>query len=219
MDDKFKNSEDALRNAANLYAEEHGKSLLAEFEDMRAHGVSYMTPRADKVAQDLIKTNQKSKINKFVKIFAPIAACLVIVFAVVQVTNLGGQDAGPQGDTPAASPSESTEIYWDEIQPISFTLPTGFTVAESKLDNGKTIHRLESTNEEHPDDVVLTISEPEGAESFIGSETINIDGNNVHTKVDDGFMMLLFEKDGKLYTVSTESDMDSLANFYRNIEA
>lgn len=239
MNEKINNSEDALKKAANLYSEEYGQSLLRELEEMRSQNVSYMMPRADAVALNLIKENAKSdakkKNNRILKIVSSLAACLVVVIAVSQFIDFqdgqydssapgapdvdssypGDTAEAPAAETPSAEPPEPPGLSWDEIQPISFTLPEGFEVSRSELDNGKTIHHLESSDSNHPDDVVLTISRPDGDEDFLGTETINIDGQAVNTKVDDGYLMLLFENNGRLYTLSTERDMDALTILYR----
>ena len=59
---------------------------------------------------------------------------------------------------------------------------------------------------------------PEGDEFYLGTEIVYIDSKAVNTKVDDGYMMLLFEKDNKLYTLSCKDDMETLTYMYRCIE-
>ena len=211
-------NEDNLKRAAEMYAEAYGQSLMSELDDMRARRVSYMTPRADGVVRDLSRLSTRIRRKRFTGALAAVAACLVIAIAIPQImdrTTTGPATPSVSDDAPSSSPSL---IDWTVMQPLSFTLPDEFEIESSELDNGMSIYRLDSNSELYPDNVVLTMQEPEGDVMFLGTETVYIDDKAVRTKLDDGYVMLLFEKDDMFYTLSCENDLGTLTYLYRCIE-
>jgi hypothetical protein len=58
---------------------------------------------------------------------------------------------------------------------------------------------------------------PESYDPFDGTETVYVDGEPVPAKVDDAYMLLTFEQDEKLYTLTSKDDLGSLAYLYERI--
>ena len=220
--------EDNLKKAAELYAEAYGKSLLSEHADMQAQNVRYLTPRADDVVRKLSRVRNRAQRRRNIGVLAAVAASLVIAIAIPSImdqTTTGPSTSVPSSPDMAADiPSDTgptpppSQIDWTVMQPLSFTLPDEFKISSSELDNGMSIYRLSSNSDLYPDDVVLTMQQPEGDEVYLDTEIVYIDSKAVNTKIDDGYMMLLFEKDEKLYTLSCRDDMGALTYMYRCIE-
>jgi hypothetical protein len=215
-------SENDSKRVAQAWAERHGESLLAEVEEMHRQGVSYQTPRADKVVRGVFSRRGETARRRRTAMFMGLAAaaCLLIVVWVAGIPSLVAPPSTSPGDVmidSSASTPEAAKI------PISFDLPADYRVAASGYDDGMSIYALESAAR---GDVVLTMYREDGrsadaaaesGSSFAATDEVVIDGAAVWAKVDEAYMLLTFEREGVRYTLSNRDDMGALAAFYRSI--
>jgi hypothetical protein len=219
-----------LKEWATTYVEGFGTSLLDERATMRQQNVRYALPRADKLVRELARGRKKHKKTPLFAT-AAVAACLVVlVSAFVVVSNLSnsiipqtGLDSALEsenGSDPESSltPEQTAPNKEDastELMPLDFHLPVQFAVAESKVDNGESIYKL---NNGLDDDVVLTMQQPTGQNVwFAAMDKVVIDGASVPAVITDDYKLLQFEDDGTLYTISCRNDMGTLSALYRSI--
>jgi hypothetical protein len=229
-------SENDSKRVAQAWAEQYGKSLLAEEEAMREQGVSYQMPRADRAMQKLSSRRGRSAKRRRTAMLTALAAaaCLVIVVWVAGIpsfitpSSTSPEDAGVDSSAPL---SDATKI------PVSFDLPADYRVATSDYDNGMSVYALKSASR---GDVVLTMyhenerqadapadaadagapaadAAAQSGGSFVATDEVIIDGTTVSAKVDEAYMLLTFEQGGVRYTLSDRDDMGVLAAFYRSI--
>ncbi|MDR1358615.1 MAG: hypothetical protein LBJ48_04600 [Coriobacteriales bacterium] len=221
-------SENDARRVAEAWVEQYGMSLLAEGETMRAQGVSYPTPRADKVVRRVPsqQSRQQSRPARHARhrqtaliTTLAAAACLLLVVWVASIPSLM---APPSTSSSDATLDSLAPAPVGAKLPLSFDLPADYRVAASDYDNGMSVYALES---ETRSAVVLTMyptsEQPADAtereNSFATMEEVLIDGKPVPAKIDLSYSMLTFEHEGVHYTVSNRDDMGTLAAFYRSI--
>jgi hypothetical protein len=160
---------------------------------------------------------QRKRKSRTRTLLAAAAACLVLAvgsFAVLDNLPLDSHAPSDSAPPPTAGNAPSSQ---DTLVPLSFNLPGRFTVASSMLDRGTSIYHLD---DEQGDDVVLTIQDASessfGAGAARGLEPITIGDITVDAKVRNEYKLLVFERDGFLYTMSCRDSLGTLIELYEH---
>lgn len=104
-----------------------------------------------------------------------------------------------------ASTAQDVEEY--EIIPLGFELPENFTVETVEQDVGKTIYYLQDMR---LDDTVLTLERSDGFIVPDGLKEYEINGQTAYGTYQPDYSFLTFEKDGIVYEMTCEHDLNTL---------
>jgi hypothetical protein len=230
--------ERVFKQMADAYVEHQGTSLLGEHAAMRQQNVRYAMPRADKRVKELMQTGKRRSKTPYLATAAVAACLLLFVGSFAVITNIRDVVMPGSENTSVMAPSQAPETSgdaalpptaaldelegdsttgrpWSELQPLDFYLPAQFSVASTKVDNGKSIYQLD--NSMH-DDVVLTIEQPDAQGDWSADmDAVIIDGKPIPAIVKDEYKLLQFEDGGALYTISCRDDLGTLSALYRSI--
>ena len=207
------NADIVFGNIARQYAEVYGNVLLSECAEMRRQRVAYVMPRADSRIHPLIKKRRRK--GTVIKIVAAVAAVVVLAISIPSLLSrekMSDSGASPEQDYTTTDTQEETS----GIMPLTFVLPQGYAVADSKLDNGQSVYYLDHYE---GDDVVLTMEDALAAADYDYGElgTVYIDGTAVSGLSVPDYQILVFEHGGVFYTLSCKYDLGTIVTLYREI--
>ena len=207
-----KNSDKAFEKMAQIYAEHLGQTLKTENSQIT---LPLDTISLDqKVHTGIDRNKKRTKIvdaQKYMKIFVPIAACFALV---VLVARWDRHDSfSEQLAMESSEEAPSSEVA--ELIPLSYPLPSNFTVVDQKLDNGMTVYQLSDT---YNDDVVMQLAYVESIDYEVdGLQEILVNGEPVYAEVENDYQKITFEKNGIVYILTCKYDINTLLPICENI--
>lgn len=207
VNDHKDNLDTLFKRMASSYADMQGEELKKEFEMLEQNSPPTITPELDAK----VKGKLRKKNRSYGRIWGILAACLLIAVMIPVIsTQINGQLGVTQssivGEQQEAASGESNTAE-EGVIPLSFTLPENFSVLEVEQDVGKTIYYLQDMR---LDNVVLTLQRSDGFIVPDGLNEYEINGETVHGIYKTDFSFLTFEKDGIVYEMTSEHDIDTL---------
>ena len=219
-----------LKTIADTYIEKYGKSLAQEAEQLNNDNVTYLTPKLDSKVKQIIR-NKGRRASRYIPLIA--ASIVLILLIPVIITSIGGRylktasnevansESGAMSEAADVVGSSSSGISENEekmvlegssegnsvIIPLSNRLPEGYSLVYSELDNGQTIHHIDSDNQ---DNVVVTISERIDDDWYLGLDTVDIDGTRGYYINSKEYKMLVFTKNNYIYTLTCQYEMNTI---------
>ncbi len=210
------NEDELLRQMARQYAEQYGSRLRRENVSLRQ--TRLQTPRMDWTAQELHRRRRSTRRG----VGWSLAAALVVFllsYALLQ-SRVGDSLFDPSDNAPTTadashSPNHSDGSFGSQVPegepiPLSFTLPSSFSVSDVEVDRGETIYSLDDNKD---DDVVLKLSYSADSNPLpmvAGLTTFHMGDKTCYGLSTPDFKMLWIEKDGILYEMSCRYDYSTL---------
>lgn len=216
------NENELLKRMARQYAEHYGGLLVAENAELERQGFAPATPWLDKKVSRIGKTHS---LRRYAGGLSALAAAVLIALMIPRLLSLyengitapdAAATAAPSLSAPSpaaesaapAAPSQAPrEDSAPELLPLTFALPDNFSVADSELDNGKSVYYLADTG---LDDVVMTMELDSGGDAFAGLTPVDINGGTVYYKYTRDFSVMAFEKSGITYVLTCKYDVNTL---------
>ena len=197
----MKNNRDAdriFRELAERYAQADGERLRGELEELEK--TPAVRPRLDRKVE---RGTRGGRTGRMILGLAAAAACLLVVLAVPALPGLLGREQAstsqPAPDTPIA---------------FTYTLPANLTMTGTQQDEGQTIYTLRDSG---GDDVVMVLERAELPRQAKAMRTVTINGATAYTRTEADYALLLFRKDGVLYTLTCRYELDTLLELAKKI--
>lgn len=128
-----------------------------------------------------------------------------------QNANADTQVAGKSLET---SNEDTDDAAKDDIIPLEAALPDNFSITNIVQDGSETIYNIADTNN---DGVILTICKSDGTMDIDGFEQININQTPAYVLEEDDYILLKFEKDGCLYSLTCKYNVNTLIQISESI--
>lgn len=106
---------------------------------------------------------------------------------------------------PAPDDMPAPDMY--AIIPLTVSLPDGFTQTDFDIDQGISIYFIE---DRYRDDVVITLKRADMPANMSNMTQINLGGLTAFGIQTDAFSLLTFSRDGVLYTLTSQYDINTL---------
>lgn len=209
-----KNRDSVFKEMARIYVENLGEELQREYEDVHIElDTAVLDKKVCEGVSRVKKRAKRSAIQKYVKIGIPLAASVLLVFAITRwdYTRI----ASDQPTMERSDTSQDNESVQGEFIPISYPLPSNLSVVNQELDNGMTVYQLEDT---YNDDVVMQLAYVESIDYDVeGMQEIIVNGESVYAVLENEYQKITFEKDGIVYILTCKYDINTLLPICENI--
>ena len=203
-----RNRDAMFRELAVRYAEQYGAQLQREADTLNAQ-----EPPHANIRRKINRRLTSHRRRRYTAAFGALAACAALFFVLrfafpqSNVTLPPDMNAEPPSlDIPTQAPSQ--------VIPLTFSLPSEFSVADVEQDLGQTIYFLEHKRQ---DDVVLTLERSEQPPVWDNFERHELNGETVYLLAQDSFKLLAFEREGVLHSLSSRYDINTLVGLHRTI--
>lgn len=220
-----------FKQIASDYVRQYGSELRQELAELEQQNVRYVTPRMDRAVKAFGKSNRT---KRYLQGFSALAACILLVLLIpiifIQNNNLSTAPQAPPARQNATALEEAADYAEDmqnappmiesekaagpELMPLSFALPENFSVADAKLDNGKSVYHLADTG---LDDVVLTMEIAEQPDEYEGLTELTINDSSAYARATPDYKLLAFQKDGVSYVLTCRYDFNTLVSLGKTI--
>lgn len=208
------NKNQIFKELATRYVEYYGEMLNDEAALLNRQPV--VTPRMDSNVRRYIKSGGT---RRYAAGLAALAAMVAIVLMIPMLNNLNNSGMmSPESSAAAPSPAQAESAApapaqdaqsspTPEILPLSFTLPDNLTVADSKLDNGKSVYYLSNSGR---DDIVMTMELDPKEDVFAGLRQTQINDYTVYYKYTADYSVMAFKKQDITYVLTCKHDVNTL---------
>lgn len=196
--------DDMWKELASKYADEDGARLKAEAEKLDLEGCRLPDQEMDRRLMERIRRQPKSNV---IKLLWSLAACVVIFLLSSPILN---RSMTNQSKAPEA-------VYEEEsggAEAVSFSLPSGYEISTTTVDQGETIYYIEHSKQ---DDVVLVVRPGTLELDDDSLEPVAIGTVTAYGKQTADYSILKFEKDGFLYTLTCYYEYQTLTEVAESI--
>lgn len=193
-DDRRGNTDRIFKKMADLYVETEGARL--QLETAQRPAIPAAPLRLDSQIQRGIR---RVKNQRIAMAAVSAAACLLTVCLLPGLLRQSSFSTAPSSA--------------DSVIAFTYTLPANLSMENCKQDQGQTIYYLKDQQE---DDVIMTLEK--GALPDVSALTrYSVDGYAAYGRETADYQLLLFQKEGILYTLTCRYRMDTLLKLAKNI--
>ena len=190
--------DELFQEAASLYVDKQGGDLLKEA--VFADNLLLPELSVNRVSGKIKAKRRAARIRKISAVLVPAAACLafVILYFTAPRINTQNNSAVPS-DTVLASETA-------QVQLLSTTLPQGFNLTKTDLDNGKMICYIKSTGS----DIVLVMEEWQNIDSSRPMTKLDVNGTDMYALQMNDYSLLTYKKGDLRFTLTSPYDYRDL---------
>lgn len=231
-----------FKRMADDYIEKYGSELKDELDAMKGEP-ERLTPAMDEKVKRGRQAVSRARLTRGLGIAA--AAVVAAVLLPVMISQISAQRApvieqyaaAPALETPAPdtagkaaeeaiapaseaapesaeAPTAAPATGMAEPIPLSASLPPNFTVSAQEQDEGKTIYYIDNTEK---DNVVLTMQYSDSLPDVSALKEVPINGQVAYGGYNPDFATLVFLKDGVLYELTSQYDINTLITLGESI--
>ncbi|OJU11325.1 MAG: hypothetical protein BGN88_06685 [Clostridiales bacterium 43-6] len=193
---KNSHENDFFKEIANRYVDAYGQELQQE---LKQQNIQYTTPILDERVHRRVSMH---KVKRVALGISALAACLLIV-----MTSSLLRYNQKSNITPNVKPTPP-------VIPLSFVLPVNLSVSGTEQDQEQSIYRLHDSLQ---DDVVLVLEETDRNINDEDMTAVKINGYRAYTRKTADYNLLIFKKNGILYTLTCRYDVSTLVELGKNI--
>ena len=197
-DDEF------FKDAASLYIDKLGEDLLKEMASVNSLPIP--STSVNRVSEKIKAKRRAPMIMKMSAILVPAAACAALFIIYFTLPAMNSASPRPEAAMASQAPSAVIASETAEAQLLSASLPVGFNLTKTAMDNGKMICYIKSAD----NDIVLVMEEWQNIDPSRPMTQLDVNGTPMYALQMNDYSLLTYKKGDLRFTLTSPYDYRDL---------